>query len=125
MIPKYRLVDKVKKVIWNVESISWDFGAEVDFLHVDAFNDVGDTKTFSRQFELLQSTGLKDKNDVEIFEGDIVSCFREGLSIVEYQYGSFGLVCNEYFESFINVLGSVEVVGNKFENRELLDCDSE
>lgn len=136
MIPKFRLVDKVKKEIWNVESISWDFGVEVDFLHVDAFNDVGDIKTFSRQFELLQSTGLKDKNGVEIFEGDIIDKGYHNLSIenrigcVEFNQGGdsdgwahgdwLGWITNNN-DSLLDVHEHCTVIGNKFENPELLE----
>ena len=132
MIPKFRLVDKVKKEIWNVESISWDFGVEVDFLHVDAFNDVGDIKTFSRQFELLQSTGLFDLDGNEIYIGDILKMEDEYTQVVFHEdnttYGVYledkeggGNPISDYSTriSLNHIKGTIE--GNKYEHPHLLE----
>ncbi|MDB1690171.1 YopX family protein [Enterococcus casseliflavus] len=85
---------------------------------------------------LMQSTGLKDKNGMEIFEGDLVKVsvdngfdyLFEELSIVEPSKIHSGLVCSlksheaEYRIIHAEILGyEYEVVGNIYENPELLE----
>ena len=74
---------------------------------------------------IMQYTGLKDKNGVEIYEGDILQIFGEGNSIgkVIFQDGSFRVVEDlKYYchLSAYNPQVMSEVIGNIYENPELL-----
>lgn len=74
------------------------------------------------RFVLIQYTGLKDKNGKEIYEGDIVvwidSDGNKRQNKVFFERGAFR-ICNSYFE--ISEYGELEVIGNIYENPELLE----
>lgn len=78
------------------------------------------------KIELMQSTGLLDKNVKEIFEGDILGT-KDGLlnGVVEYQadLGMFvnSLIRYNNFERLCNVAVNREILGNIYENPELLE----
>ena len=80
--------------------------------------------TSPNSYELMQFTGLKDKNGKEIFEGDILKG-RKGLNpIVEYseERGMFIVNFQVGYVNFNDELGEEwEVIGNIYENPELLD----
>jgi hypothetical protein len=75
---------------------------------------------------VMQYTGLKDKNGKDIYEGDVLKIEKEPNAEVIYGNGSFvGKEVNgwdpmaDYFPLCGNIK-TAEVIGNKFENPELL-----
>ena len=80
---------------------------------------------FQQQIKVMQYTGLKDKNGVLIFEGDVikinVSHFN-GIGEVIFHKGCFMIKYNEddLSELYGDNLYS-EIIGNIYENQELLE----
>ena len=80
---------------------------------------------------LMQSTGLRDLNGIEIFEGDIVRIF-DSLYTVFYNIkeGSYQLEPHDdrwvidYMSNFSSE-ESFEIVGNIYENKDILEDANE
>ena len=123
MIPRFRAWLKNDKEMVDADEIHWDNG-QLDF--------IGDGITFMRkadEIELMQSTGLYDKNGQEIFEGDIFGAKKDGLlnGIIEYRVDlgmwTNNLIRYNNFERLCNVASSREVIGNIYQTPELLEAD--
>lgn len=80
------------------------------------------------EFKIMQYTGLRDANGVEIYEGDIISD-HVGVGSVKYSdnYASFKVSYGDgiakWFIDYLSGLErcSIEVIGNIYENPELLE----
>ena len=127
MIPKFRAwLKKEQKMDNYIDHISW---------LEDELYCIGDGITYmvlAEDLVLMQSTGLKDKNDKEIFEGDIVRQVRtqpitenETITGVVIMIEGAWLIMNDC-EQLASYLWSEtdenEIIGNIYENRELLEA---
>lgn len=73
-------------------------------------------------YVIMQSTGLKDKNGVEIFEGDIGwDDHQEVHGQVIFENGAFKYEWENISEDLFEATDDIEIVGNIYENSELLE----
>ena len=137
MIPKFRVWDETQHKMLQVDYIEfidgkayWVEASPADG-NVQGGNDgpVGDNS----QLKLEQYTGLKDVNDEEVYEGDIVHgydpepdrddyyIFSSVIEVVNFKWGSFWL---GDFKNKIMVYTPpiIEVIGNVHTNPELLEA---
>ena len=81
----------------------------------------------SENVELMQFTGLKDKDRKDIYEGDILSRNNMKTGYVAFETGSFRIMIDTPKGMRNYVLGSdgadlSQIIGNIYENPELLEA---
>ena len=118
------------EMLYNAES-AYDYMGEVPS---SSFGSVLEDKSF----EVMQCTGLKDKNGKLIYEGDIIKCWREdkeiGKFLVLYKKSGYRFACNfpddngYYIAPLADSLSfweddRLEIIGNIYENPELLESN--
>ena len=133
MIPKFRAWDSVEKkfvehffitdngLICNMEKPTSDYNSPIPIEKSELI--------------LMQSTGLKDKNGKEIFEGDILKVANNDSSwfeVVKYDHDKAMFISKEVnlkyevpetplYDLFSPYLFKVEVIGNIWEDCDLID----
>ncbi|HHT8278871.1 TPA: YopX family protein, partial [Enterococcus faecium] len=130
--PKFRAWDKRENTMRDVAVLHFTKGGKVN--SIEYWKTPSELKSYHvRNLVLMQSTGLKDLNGVEIFEGDIVSVrnhpFQKTESSVGIEIdGDYKVSWNEYDLTWCagNLLLArikpyVTVIGNIHENPELLE----
>jgi uncharacterized phage protein (TIGR01671 family) len=125
---KFRAWDKKAKNMWRVLRLPLSFLGGALLLH--SYYDNGETMQEDKNIDdyiLMQFTGLKDKNGKELFEGDIVKVFVSdipeisGIFEVIWDSPMFRLVRElSLGKHFLPMNFEMEVIGNIYENPELL-----
>lgn len=128
MIPRYRAWDKIHKTMYEADDIVYINFEENQICVKTLFFERASRYDFD-DVVLMQSTGFRDKNGKEIFEGDIVDSEDGILSgIVGFRpdLGMFVSTLIKYnnFERLCNVASSRKIIGNIWEHPELAEVSS-
>lgn len=128
MIPKFRAWDKTHKKLGLIDA---DMQGGY-FQSVKIFDEDGDDWQESENFIIMQSTGLKDKNGTEIFEGDALKnndypnqtfICKHSMLQASFQAESLnGLLTLSFWKDEER---DWQVLGNIYENPELLEADND
>ena len=131
---EYKFRGKNKDIGWVYGQIAYDINGNayiIQEVELDSSYGLEETILFATMWYRVdketvgQYTGLHDKNGKEIYEGDIVKSFFVDTDeagneiykyyIIEVKYDE--VLCSYKIDKFMNL----EVIGNIYENKELLN----
>lgn len=134
MIPKFRAWHKTWEEMGKVKRVRFD--DEGNVITVLFEGKILGVDTHIDEIELMQSTGLKDKNGKEVFVGDIIT---NGMDIVDVRnhenlvfytfvngrevFFGHGTSIEEFEEDIEGFTEIVQIIGNIYENPELLEVE--
>ncbi len=103
---------------------AWDAIARTMFESLD-LRDTRICGFYDLGYEIMQFTGLLDKNRKEIYEGDIVRCSKGcPHQVIWEEVSDFSFHCGRWYLDRLldgySWVGSEELIGNIYENPELL-----
>lgn len=122
MIPKFRAWDKNNKKMlgWKELDLTKELGED----EITIFEPTGQFAQPMYFYEAMQSTGLKDINGTEIYEGDIIKNSYDEIYTVKWFDAAFYLE-EKYNGGFdyheLHLEDNKKVIGNIYENPELLE----
>ena len=125
MILKYRAWHKTWEELGKVKRIRFDDEGDVTTVLFEG--KILGVNTHVDEIKLMQSTGLKDKNGKEIFEGDIVKMSKDVYSeptyykVVRHRGGAYCLESKQHGCELWLRHTDCKVVGNVYEDPELLE----
>lgn len=112
---KFRAWDKENEEMLEVEDLHWDYTTGEFLIRTTMYSDYFNTD----EMALMQYTGLKDKNGLEIYEGDILeNPYSDDRATVEWseEDGMFVLIIDDVETNFSNEKSTDwEVMGNIYD----------
>lgn len=106
---------------------AWDLEGKMMFYSMEGFVETFDVFSIGEWcnkagYELMQYTGLKDKNGVEIYEGDIVTHYGgTRYRVITYTGVGFGSVRDDLEMDIPKFSQDIEVIGNIYEHPQLTE----
>lgn len=77
------------------------------------------------KIDLMQYTGLEDKNNKEIYEGDIIKFLNSIFEVIWCNEKASFMLKNKEYKEFLNFIyennNGMEIVGNIYQNLELYE----
>ena len=103
---------EIKFRAWDKKKLRWHFFDVYDGIHKKYTDD---------NCELMQFTGLLDKNGKEIYEDDII-LVPAGKGTIKYNGGAYWIYWNDVDKTTLwdCRMKVVEVIGNIYENKDLI-----
>ena len=134
MRPKFRAWHKTWEELGKVKRIRFDNEGNISTVFIQS--ETLGSNAYLKDIELMQSTGLFDRNGQEIFEGDIIAngpdvmCMKRHNTLGFYvekkgrvEFIADGAVLEEFEEDAKEIADSLEIIGNIYENKDILEAE--
>ncbi|MFS1030151.1 YopX family protein [Enterococcus casseliflavus] len=132
MVPKFRAWDKRENTMRDVAVLHFNKGGKVNY--IEYWKTPSELKSYHvRNLFLMQSTGLKDKNGVEIFEGDVLldtsssanysdTYWHSYVQVYRADSGAYRIKGKHIYDTeLMSARNRLEVVGSIYQHQKLLE----